>query len=245
MTAPIYQTSTSTGSSSVSTSDLITGRGRAQPPSRPHRRGTFATRKFAAVMALLLAVVTLAVGGAAAVSRAPKYTATATLLVLPDGGTTASVASLYDALSQGQIVGSVQAVISSHGFLHNALQGSNGSASPGQRITGASVTVTLVPNTSLIDITSKASTARTAERASDAVANEAVGTLSTKFKPYRVSLVSAATGTAKTSGTGKGTLLGIVALLALIVGVAAYQAVRFLQGMRARGGSRGGPAPLG
>ena len=240
MTMPLSGARTSTGSLTEAMSNVNPERDKAELVSTPGRRRRFGTRKFAAVIAIALGLVVLAGGAVAAESQTPKYNASATLLVLPEASSSSSLASLYDALSQGQIVGSVQAVISSRGFVHSALEGSSGAP-----ITGASVSATLVPSTSLIDVTGKASSAATAERASDAVADRAVGTLTTRFSPYKVTLVSSASGTAKTSGTSKSTLLGIVALLAVIAAVAAYQAVRFLQSKRAGGGSQSGPASLG
>jgi capsular polysaccharide biosynthesis protein len=208
------------------------GRQSARGAISPRRRRSGASRWVPTGAALLIGLITFGIGGASVVGAAKTYQASATLLVLPNPkSATESIASLYEALSQGQIVGSFQAVMSSSGFERSAAG-------------DTTVIVTVVPSTSLIDVKAKASSAVAAENAADAVANRAVDTLSTTFKPYTISLVSSAAHTGKTAGTGKGALLGIVALLSVIVGVAVYQAIRFLRGMRAAPRPRGDLASL-
>ncbi len=207
----------------------IPPRQRAQPGRAPSGRRSGRSGWSALVVGLLAGLVTVVIGGASVLGQAKTYSATATLLVLPQpAGTNESIASLYDALSQGQVVESFQAVMSSSGFQRSALGSS-----------ATSTSVTVVPSTSLIDVTSKAGTAAAAERDADAVANRAVKQLSETFKPYGITLVSSASGTGKTSGTSKSALLGIVALLALIVGIAGQQAARYVQGLRSGERRRG------
>lgn len=181
---------------------------------------------------LLFGLVALAGGGAAVIGQSHPYSATASLLVLPAPQKTAdSVASLYDSLSQGQVVQSYRAVMASPGFTRGVVDGLD--LSPEQRPTVA-VDAKVVPSTALIDVTTTAKTGAVAEQVSDAVARQAVTDLSATFNPFRITLVSSAAETAKVSGTGSSTLLGVVVLLALVVAVAVQQAVLFVTRSRDR-----------
>jgi capsular polysaccharide biosynthesis protein len=98
--------------------------------------------------------------------------------------------------------------------------------------------VHVVPETALVDATITARSPGVAERTADALATRAEGELSTTFRPYRIAVVSPAEGTAKRSGPGTGTLVGVVVLVALVVGVLAQQAVLFVSNARERAEQR-------
>lgn len=188
----------------------------------PKRRN----RWLPATLVGLLVGLVVALGGIALIgSQQKQYAATASLLVLPDRAASGdTVASLYDSLSSGQVVESYRAVMSSAGFGAGVLDSIG--LSPRDRA-GVAPDVHVVPSTALIDATVVADSPDVAERVADAYATRATRDLSATFAPYRITAVSPAAGTAEESGPGSRTLVGVVVLVALVVAVAAQQAVLF------------------
>ena len=190
----------------------------------------------ATLVGLLLGLV-VAVGGVALIQgQQAKYSATASLLVLPDRTAAAdTVASLFDSLSSGQVVESYRAVMASPGFSNGVIDALN--LSPRQR-SGVAPDVHVVPSTALVDATVVADDPQVAERVADALAQKATDELSRTFTPYRITAVSPAAGTASKSGPGSRTLVGVVVLMALVVAVAGQQAVLFVANSRERATAR-------
>jgi hypothetical protein len=98
------------------------------------------------------------------------------------------------------------------------------------------VTVDVVPETSLIQVTATAPSAGDAERAADTALNRARPSFDQLGAPYQVSVVKAAAGTAQRSGLTFGVLAGVVVAVALIAAAAAFLGVRALQQARFQAG---------
>jgi capsular polysaccharide biosynthesis protein len=189
-----------------------------------------------ALVGLLLGLVVAVAGIALIGAQKAQYSATASLLVLPDRSAAAdTVASLYDSLSSGQVVESYRAVMGSPGFSNGVID--TVGLSPRQRA-GVRPDVHVVPSTALVDVTVTADTPQVAETVADAISARATDQLSRTFSPYRITGVSPAAGTATKSGPGSRTLLGVVVLLALVVAGVGQQAVLFVGNSRQRSRAR-------
>lgn len=227
---PIAGNPATSGSSAAAPGRL---RGNPRPSTPRNGRNTLLP---ATLVGLLLGLIVAAGGIALVGKQQERYSATASLLVLPDQiASPEAAASLYDSLSSGQVVESYRAVMSSSGF-DTATLDSLG-LSPRQR---ARVTpdVHVVPSTALIDASVTADNPEVAERVADALAARATSELSRTFSPYRITTVSGAAGTAKKSGPNSRTLIAVVVLLALVVAVLAQQAVLFVASSRQRAAAR-------
>lgn len=182
-------------------------------PARARRR------RLPAVLAAIAVLLVVVEGGVLFWQQQPaQYSAMTTLVVLP-AGTSAEAASYYDTLSRGQIATTFAEIL--------ALR-----ATPAGGQT--KVTVEVVPETSLIQVTATADSARAAESAADQALGRAEPYFNQLGSPYGVSVVQGAAGTAQHAGLTKGVLAGVVAAVALIAAFAAYLAVRGLQQARAQ-----------
>jgi capsular polysaccharide biosynthesis protein len=175
-------------------------------------------RRLPAVLAAIAVLLVVVEGGVLFwQQQPPQYSAMTTLVVLP-AGNSAEAASYYDTLSRGQISTTFAEIL--------ALR-----ATPEGK---AKVTVEVVPETSLIQVTGTADTARAAESAADQALSRAEPYFNQLDSPYAVSVVQDAAGTAEHAGLTLGILSGVVAAVALIAAFAAYLAVRGLQHARAQ-----------
>jgi len=179
-------------------------------PNQGRRR-----RRAAVLTGLVVALLVLAGGLLFYADRPAEYEASSTLVVLPNDEL-AEAASYYDTLSQGQIVTTFAEILD--------LQAT--SAADGASVT--SVTVDVVPDTSLIRITATAADTQSAETATDAVLAQSQGYFDQLTAPYQISVVQGAAGTAEQTGLAPGLLSGAVAAVALIAGLATYLAIRAL-----------------
>jgi capsular polysaccharide biosynthesis protein len=157
-----------------------------------------------------------------------EYRASTTLLVLPDPRGAGELPDYYDLLSQGQIVETFAQIMD----LRVAERPPTGA--------DATIDVTVVPDTSLVQVTATSSDAQSAEVAADAVLDQVRPFLAVLNSPYTISVIRPASGTAQQAGVPPRTLLPAILLVALIAGLAAQQAARALG--RPRGG---GDEPLG
>jgi hypothetical protein len=166
----------------------------------------------------IVALVVLLAGLAWVLARPRSYAATATLVVLPTAQTDSSVeASYFDTLSQGQIAATYAAVLRSRS-----------TPTQKQATDGVTADVTLVPDTSAIDVHVTAPRAPVAERVAARTVRGASNTLDRLAPPYRVSVVDAGAGSAKPTGASSGSLLVVVVLVSLVAGVGTQQLLRRL-----------------
>ncbi len=180
-------------------------------PAAPRRR-----RAAAFTTGLIVAVLVLAGGWLLYVDRPTEYEASSTLVVLPSADLL-EAASYYDTLSQGQIVTTFAEIL--------ALQAGEVDVA-GET---ATVTVTVVPETSLIEITGTAGDEATAQTATDAVLDRSTPLFAELPFPYQVTPIqSAADGTPQEVGLSADQLKAVVAAVAVIAGIATYLAVQAL-----------------
>ena len=172
-------------------------------------------RRAAALTGLAVALLVLVGGWLFYVDRPAEYEASSTLVVLPNDQL-AEAASYYDTLSQGQIVTTFAGILD--------LQATQVAAAGDEQV--REVTVDVVPDTSLIQITGTATDAASAEAATDAVLEQSRAYFDQLTFPYQVNVVQGAVGTAQSTGLAPGLLAGAVAAVALIAGIATYLAIR-------------------
>jgi capsular polysaccharide biosynthesis protein len=172
-------------------------------------------RRAAALTGLAVAVLVLVGGWLLYVDRPAEYKASSTLVVLPNGQL-AETASYYDTLSQGQIVTTFAGILD--------LQAKQLGTAGDEQV--REVTVEVVPDTSLIQITGTATDAASAEAVTDAVLEQSRASFDQLPFPYQVNIVQGAVGTAQPAGLVPGLLAGVVAAVALIAGIATYLAIR-------------------
>jgi hypothetical protein len=171
---------------------------------------------------LAVALLVLLVGWAFLQQRPTEYRAATTLVVLPDNAN-AEAASYYDTLSQGQIATTFAQILDLQATPPAAAAGSD----------PATISVDVLPDTSLIQVTATATDAATAETAADATLTQVRPYFDQLGWPYEVSVVEPAAGTAERTGFSSSILFGALAVVALVAAIAAYLAVRTLQQTRA------------
>jgi hypothetical protein len=172
-------------------------------------------RRAAGLTGLAVALLVLVGGWLLYVDRPAEYEASSTLVVLPNEQL-AEAASYYDTLSQGQIVTTFAGILD--------LQATQVGAAGDEQI--REVTVEVVPDTSLIQISGTATDAASAEAATDAVLAQSRAYFDQLTVPYQVNVVQGAAGTAQPAGLASGLLAGVVVAVALIAGIATYLAIR-------------------
>lgn len=143
-------------------------------------------------------------------------------------------AGYYETLGQGHVVATLGEI------LRNQLVAPAAAAAAGlseRERSGTKLQVQVVPGTSLIRLTVSADSPLVAERWADAVAATGVSAAAPFSRPYVVSPVGSARGTATRAGASPATLLALVAVLAaasaLAVQQLTYQARRWAALLRA------------
>lgn len=190
---------------------------RQEADDSTRRRSTFLRE---VLLGLVVALVVLASGVVLLVRMPVTYEASTSLVVLPDPSLSPElVAGYYDTLSQGQVVNTFAEV------LRVRVAGSDLPAKAGF---SAQVSVQVVPNTAVIQVTGSA---RTSAAAVDVAQNVLPSTsfyINQMYAPYRIALARNAQGTAHRVGLGRAPLLAVVALVALVAALAVQQAARAL-----------------
>jgi capsular polysaccharide biosynthesis protein len=175
---------------------------------------------------ILLAALIMGAGAFYALKQPVKYTAKASVVVLPAQGLDPSTAAgYYETLSRGQIVATLAEVLRLQRFEQSAALRLK--LTPAQRAQ-TKVTVEVVPTTAMVNISVRGSTAATSEALADVILADAVPYLSQLSAPYTVSVVGSAANSAVRSGPSSTVLLEAAALIALISGLAAQQGIYHL-----------------
>jgi hypothetical protein len=156
-----------------------------------------------------------------------QYQATTTLVVLPKPNAPEQ-ASYFDTLSQGQVPTTFAQILQLRT----------------RPVDGATaITVAVIPQTSLVQLTATAPAAAGAESAADAALAQATPYFNQIAVPYQVSVVQPAAGSAIRTGLTAGLVTGVVGGLAVVMAIGAYLAIRSLQ--RARAATRRPARPQG
>lgn len=175
-----------------------------------------------ALVGLVVAAIVAVTGSAAVLSQDQRWSATSALVVTPHaaGAGADSLASLYDTLSRGQVA-ATYAELFRNPQLQKAAERRAGVPTSAQR--DISVTVTVVTDTSVIDVSTTAGSAQTAVRVADAVAQQAQRQASAMGTPYAVDVATTAAGSVSHQGHSRTELLGLTLLLAAIAGLLVHQ----------------------
>ncbi len=178
---------------------------------------------------MLITALVLLAGGAYVLSRPATYSASASFGVFPRPAPTGTEAGYYETLSRGQIVSTIAQLVKVN------------QAPP---IHGASYpAVTVVSETSIVQLDVKAPTAAGAEEAADAGLQRAVDVVGALQLPYAAIVTNRAAGHAVRAGSGSAKQLAIVGLVAFTLGLAVQQATRAVtDGSHARAGVARVPA---
>jgi hypothetical protein len=176
--------------------------------SDPRARGNYLPW----LIALLVGVVVFLSGTLFVTGRSDEFTASGSVVVLPKAAENAStIASLYETLGRGQIVSTFAEVIRSQTVPNTA--------------PGAIATVTISPDSSILVVTGKAPIAVDAENISAQQIKAGAAAIAKLPTPFTVEVVDDPKGSAVRSGLSASTLLAAIAGAALVLGVAAGQAV--------------------
>ncbi len=179
---------------------------------------------------VVLALLTLAAGGAYALTQQVTYTAESVLLVLPRADLDdATSAAFYETMSRGQIVGTFAEVANNPSFQAQALDQLGLTPQERQDLT---TEVTVVPDTSVILVRVTSPSATAAAQASVATARTTTTYLATLTTAFRTQLVQGATGATPSSGLTPALVLALTGVVAVVLGVAAQQAVYHLLAAR-------------
>lgn len=175
------------------------------------------------IAGVVTAVLVVCAGVGWALTYRPTYTATATLLVLPNAKASKSgdAASYYDTLSQGQIVQTFAQVLRARGTPDRVTAAAGGLTRA--QVAATDVSVTAVPNTSVISITAQGGDPDVTERVVETLAGRSPHALNALATPYKALTVDSGAGSLTRSGFDRTTLLVAVAAVAVLAGVGAQQ----------------------
>lgn len=188
--------------------------GRPVSDFQPLRRSL----QIAAVAALLVVVTGLVF----AVTQQGRYKAETSLIVLPASTLDAAdQASFLETLSRGQVVATMAEVAQSGRFEREAEIALKLSTS---EAASSTVTVTVVPSTSVLLVNAEADNAEVAEQLADRTAALSATYLQSMIKPYAATQVRPARGTAYSAGTATWLILAGTLIAALAVALAVQQA---------------------
>ena len=192
------------------------------------------------VSAVAVFLVVLLAGGIFVATRQSEWTAQATVMVAPDPTLDRSTsASYYESLSRGQMVATAAEILGLQRFTTAAADGLGLTRAQRDQVT---VTIRVVPDTTIIQVAATAPTAQLAEGMANNVVAKAGTTLLPD--PYVLLLMSGADRTARRSDPSAPIVGGVVFLVALVAGLAAQQATHHLTRALGTGESPPtGPAP--
>ena len=178
------------------------------------------------VAGVVAAALVAAVAVALLVTRPPQWSASASLLVLPEPESASAgpdvVAGLYDALSRGQIPATYAELLRDRRLEVTAGQRQGLSE---EEIAEVELEVLIVPDTSVLDLKITAPRPEQAESITAEVLTEAEGFLSELDSPYAVMVTGDAAGTARQVGLAPLPLGAVAAAVAILAGFAVQQAV--------------------
>jgi capsular polysaccharide biosynthesis protein len=172
------------------------------------------------LIGLLVAVVVFLSGTLFVTGRAEEFSASGSVIVLPKSENASTLASLYETLGRGQIVASFADVIRSQALTN---------VPP-----GASVTVAISPDSAILVVTGKAPVAADAERVAAEKIKVGASAIAKLPTPFTVEVVDDPKDSARKSGLSGSTLMAAIAGAALVLGVAAGQAVGTIKRANAR-----------
>lgn len=148
--------------------------------------------------------------------REEGYTAQATLAMLPEQNIPLDqVAAFWEVLNRGQATASAAVVLEDDRWLNAA------AAKAGARVSELRVSAGAMPNTTLITVTAKAGTPRTAEAALSSVLADAVGPAAKVSGPFRLETVVPPESSAVSLAPSRSQMFAALGIAGLLVGVGA------------------------
>ena len=146
-------------------------------------------------------------------SRGERFTAEATVAMLPAQDVSASEASnLWEVLNRGQATRTAAVVLGDAKWLDGAASAS------GEPKSDLSVSAGAIPDTTLITVTMKANSAKAAEVALQEVLDNAMGTAATVSGPFGLQVVASPSGTAHSMRANPVRMLAAFGIAGLLVG---------------------------
>ncbi|WP_018601513.1 hypothetical protein [Mycobacterium sp. 155] len=171
------------------------------------------------LVVVLLAAFGLSTGVAIAyvfTGRSEQFTAQATLAMLPAADIPVEeIPSFWEVLNRGQATRSAAIVLEDNRWLASAAESSQ------VPISSLTLKAGVIPDTTLITVTMRASSPSVAERALDSVLTDAIGFAASVSGPFRLEIVGSPHGSARSAGTGSAKMFGALGLAGLLVGAGA------------------------
>lgn len=205
----------------------MSGSGTELRPKRASR--DLRTSVYSGVVVALLVFIA---GAFFALTSSSKWTAEASIVMLPSSSLgPAQEAAFYEYLSRGQIVATFTEVGNNAEFLQEAQEEIGMNAA--DRAT-SSVTLSVVPSTSVVLVQANAPTSDQAVALADATTELARAYFAQLAVPFRTEVVAGAVGAAAPTGPTTALMLIATLVAALVAGIAVQQATLAI--LRARRG---------
>ena len=198
-------------------------------PLAPDTTDTARLRMWPGIAAGLVMIATvLVLGSMFASSRPMHWTAEARFLVGPPTKVDRTRApAYYETLSRGQVVSTAAEIMGERRFRDAAVADLG---LPTQ--SDVSVRVTVVPGTALVSVTATGRDRDQVEEMPNAVIRQASPTIDGLLAPYVVHPLGSAAGTGRQTGLSMGQFVAVLALVAVVGGVAVQQTVQHLLAAR-------------
>lgn len=181
---------------------------------------------------ILVAVLVAALGWTFASQQPTRWSADADLLLAPDVSDPGlETSSFYDTLGNGQLPATAAEIVSEGRFVREIKRDNN--IPDAEQV---SISVTQVPETAIVRATVTARTARVATLVAGELPSRTIPTVSRLLAPYALTSLGDPADTVEQTSLNLSQLAVVVAIAALLMGVAAQQVV--LQLARARRGGR-------
>jgi len=175
-------------------------------------------------LGLLAAVAVVALGTWYSSTQPQQWSADVSLLLAPDtSGGASQTSAFYDTLSSGQLPATAAAIVDERHFL---LEIKKSLSLPSQA--PVRVVVTQVPATAVIKVDVTARDKQTAMAVADAFPGEVIPDVNRLLSPYTLSSLGGAQGTARLSSLSHVQWAAVIAVAALVVGIAVQQLVLLL-----------------
>ncbi|WNG86969.1 hypothetical protein C6A87_024765 [Mycobacterium sp. ITM-2016-00317] len=162
-----------------------------------------------------------------------RYTAQATLAMLPeDNIPLEQAAGFWEVLNRGQATASAAVVLEDNRWLYAAADAA------GVPVSGLSLSAGAMPNTTLITVTVEAGSAQVAEGVLESVLTDAVGTAAKVACPFRLETVVPPNGSATSLAPSRLQMVGALGMAGFLVGVGV--AILILRSLRERSARKPG-----
>jgi capsular polysaccharide biosynthesis protein len=214
----------------------------ARPEAQAANRRYPGEAALAALIGGLVAVLILGLGAGYVLTRPDRWSATTTLVLLPNKNVgSASAASYFDTLSTGQITSTASQIFDLSRFKEEAARTLDLSSA---QSASTSVSSQVVVGSSILRVTVVAPTAKVAENLADTLVGQATNTVNALISPYQLSVLDHAKDSASRTGSlNLGKFLVVLVVVALAAGLGGQQALLQLLPLRRRRIGVERPAP--